>query len=89
MQFELNAINTMIVAGIGVVLGVVSSFAIHGRVPTLLWAGLVSLIFVAAAMGAVFTSYSWMFNDQARILTQEIAVVAALTGIVFSMRSRG
>lgn len=89
MQYELNTTSTMIMAGIGVVLGIVSSLVIHGRTMTMIWAGLVSLVFVAAAFAAVFTGYSWMFNDLARNLTQEIALVAALTGIVFSMRSRG
>ena len=73
---------------LGVFCGVASGIVIpEGRLVQI-WAVVVSLIFCVALGCAIVFSYSWMFTIGARVLAQEIAVAAGITGLAFAFRSR-
>ena len=73
---------------LGVFCGVASGIVIpEGRLIQI-WAALVSLTFCIALGCAIVFSYSWMFTIGARVLAEEIAVAAGVTGLAFAFRSR-
>ena len=73
---------------LGIFCGVASGIIIpEGRLVQI-WAAVVSLIFCIAFFCAILFSYSWMFTIGARVLAEQIAVAAGITGLAFAFRSR-
>jgi hypothetical protein len=87
MDYRLSWLSTLIVFAIALLIGVLSALVIREGFLRNLWAAIVALAFTAAAIAAVFFEYSWAFTEAARQLAQGIAVCAALTGIVYSLRA--
>jgi len=73
----------------GIFAGVVSSiFIVNGR-PLRLWSGFVSGVFFLALACTVVFHYSWMFTAEAKAIAENVALAAAVTGVIFGMRSSG
>jgi flagellar motor component MotA len=87
MEYLLSWSATMIVFLVALVIGIVTAFVIRDGALRALWAILVTLVFIGAAMTAVIFGYSWMFTETAREQAQIVALGAALTGIVYAIRA--
>jgi hypothetical protein len=73
---------------LGIFCGVASGILIaEGRLVRI-WAALVSLVFCVALCCAVVFDYSWMFTTADRVLADQIALAAGITGLVYAFRSR-
>ena len=73
----------------GIFTGVVSSIFIANGRPVRIWSAIVSGVFFLAMVCVVIFNYSWMFTAQARAIAEYVALAAAVTGVVFGMRSSG
>jgi len=88
MDYHLSWLATLLVAAVGIALGYISGLMVRKRRAAIVYAWVMAGIFIAAAMTAVICDYSWMFTNAERAAAQSVAIVAALTGIVYTMQAR-
>lgn len=87
MVYELSWLTTLIVFVIALAIGIISAIVIRDGVVRTLWALLVALVFIFAGVASVISGYSWMYSQATQMMVQAIAVGAALTGIIYTMRA--
>lgn len=87
MEYQLSWLASLIVLVVALVIGSAAAILVRGNVARPLFAIVVSLVFVVAAMTAVVFGYSWMFTNMSRMGAQALALGALLTGVVYAMRA--
>jgi hypothetical protein len=87
VDYLLSWPTTLMVLVVALVIGIGSAMVIRDGAIRNIWAALVTLVFIVSAGTAVILDLSWMFTDTAREQAQIVALGAALTGIVYSIRA--